>query len=197
MKHATQRLASLTVAVLMFIAALFVFFNLVKPAYQESQKLKGEKVSKENVLKNQKATVEQVRAIVASYKGNGSLQSLTASALPPVRDEANLVNQLNVVAAKYGVSIQNLTIAAPAVRGTGTAGKGKASSTVAIVRPIGVLTAQMRVTATYASFKLFLQSLESNIRLTDVTALAATPVGKPNQDYYAFDLALAAYYQNP
>ncbi len=195
MKHATQRLLSLAIAIALFLGALFAFFNLVQPAYQSSQLVKAQKISKENFLKNQQETIKQVKTVVDAYKGNGNLQNLTALALPPSRDEANLVNQINVLATKHGIAIQNLTISAPTARSVTS--KTKATASSSLVRPIGVLTIQVRATASYANFRQFLESVENNIRVTDVNGLTVTPLGRPNQDYYGYDLALATYYQNP
>ncbi len=203
MKHATQRLFSFAIAILLILAALFVFFNLVQPAYQKAQELKAEKYSKDNFYANQQATLKQVEATVAAYQGSGNPQALASLALPPVKDEADLVNQINVLASRYGLAIQNITLSTPGAKSTQgkpritNAGGTSAQSTSTLVKPIGVIMAQMRIGGSYTSFKSFLANLESNIRIMDVGGLAIVPVGKPNQDYYTFDIAISAYYQNP
>jgi hypothetical protein len=201
MKHATQRLISFTIAIIVIAVALFVFFNLVEPSYQSAQELKAEKYSKENFYANQQATLKQVEATVNAYRGSGNPQALASLALPPTKDEADLINQVNLLASRYQLAIQNLVISTPGAKST--QGKPKVSSagsavaTSTLVKPIGVLTMQLRIAGSYANFKSFLTSLESNIRVMDIGGLAVVPLGKPNQDFYTFDISVSSYYQNP
>jgi hypothetical protein len=74
-----------------------------------------------------------------------------------------------------------------------SSGRNQAAS---LVKPVGVLSAQIRVAGPYASFKTFLASIETNIRVTDISSLVVTPIGQPNQDFYNFDLTLSTYYQS-
>lgn len=194
MKQATKRLVSLAMGVVFIIAALFIFFELVQPAYEADQALKAEKISQENFFENQKSTQKQVDEIIKAYKGSGNPQALANLAIPPEKDEANLINQLSVLAGKNQLAIQNITVSIPGPKAISA--KAKAASST-LVRPVGVLNAQIRVAGTYQGLKMFLSGLESNLRIMDINGLAVSPVGKANQDYYTFDIAVVAYYQNP
>jgi hypothetical protein len=198
MKHATQRLLSLAIGIVLVIGALIFFFNLVQPAYGEAQALKAQKISQDNFFANQQDTLKQVQAVVAAYQGNANPQVLTNLALPPTKDEADLLNQVSVLSQKYQLAVQAITITTPGAKSTRTqTGQPTTATAASLVKPIGVLNLQMRVSSSYANFRAFLTSLESNIRIMDVLGLVVTPVGKSNQDYYMFDLSVAAYYQNP
>ncbi len=196
MKQASKRLFSFAVGVLMLFGALIIFFNLVQPAYQDAQALKAQKYSLDNFYQSEQATQKQVDAVVKAYSGSGSPQALADLALPPAKDEADVVNQLNILAAKYQLSIQNVSVSSPGAKTLSGRPVGNATTT-SLVKPIGVLNIQLRVTGSYSSFKLFLAGLESNIRIMDITGLAIAPVGKSNQDYYTYDVGIASYYQNP
>lgn len=195
MKQATKRLASFAIGLIFVFGALIVFFNFVQPAYNAAQILKSEKLSRENLYATQQATQKQVDNIIKSYQGSSNPQALANLSFPPAKDEADVVEQINTLANTYKVAVQNITISSPGAKSLSTTGRGAATST--LVKPIGVLNVQLRVASSYAGFRSFLSSLEYNIRIMDITSLAVSPVGKSNQDYYTFDIGLAAYYQNP
>ncbi len=194
MKHATQRLLSFAIGIVLIIGALIFFFNLVEPAYRDAQDLKAQKISQDNFFANQQNTLKQVQAVVAAYQGNGNPQTLANLALPPIKDDADVLNQISVLASKYQLAVQSVTVTTPGAKSARAQARPNAA---ALVKPVGVLNVQLRVAGSYANFKSFLSSLESNIRIMDVVGLVVTPVGKSNQDYYTFDISVSAYYQNP
>ncbi len=196
MKQASKRLLSFGAGILLVFGALILFFNLVQPAYQNAQALEAQKLSLDNFYQTEQATQKQVDAVVQAYNGSSNPQALADLSLPPTKDEADVLNQINVLAAKYQVAIQNVSVSYPGAKSLTGSGSSAVNSDP-LVKPIGVLNLQLRVAASYANFGMFLSSVESNIRLMDITGLTITPVGKSNQDYYTFDVGLAAYYQNP
>ena len=177
----------------LIIGAFVVFFNLVQPAYQDAQTWKAKTMSQNNLYQNQKDVQKQVNALLQAYQGSSAPQDLVNQALPQVKDEADVVNELSVLASRYSVSVQNISISTPGARVSGKPQTGAAG----LVKPVGVMNIQARIAGSYGNLRSYLSSLESSIRIMDVTGLAVTPVGKPNQDFYTFDIGLAAYYQNP
>ena len=196
MKHATQRLFSFAIGVVLIVAALIFFFNFVEPAYTAAQDLKAQKISQDNLYQNEQDTLKQVQAAVAAYQGNGNPQVLANLALPPDKDEANILNQISVLSQKYQLATQSVTITTPGAKTTKTPTR-TSGTPASLTKPIGVLNVQLRVAGSYSNFRSFLTSLESNIRIMDVAGVVINPVGKSNQDYYTFDISVAAYYQNP
>lgn len=196
MKPSTKRLVSFTAAFLMVIGALFVFFSLVQPAYRESQELKGQILSKEITLQNEQNAASQVQKLLEQYRGDQSPQIAVSSALPPVNDQAQIIHQLQSLATTHRLGVQSIAVSQPGAKPLGQASARTAASAASLVKPVGVVTAQIRVTGPYANFKTFLASIETNIRVTDVSALVITPVGQQNQDFYNFDLTLSTYYQS-
>jgi Tfp pilus assembly protein PilO len=195
MKHSTARLISFTAAMLFLVGAWIVFMNLVRPAYKEAQDLKAEKLSRENFYENQQTMLAQFQEIEKAYKGNGNPQTVVSLAFPQTKDEANLLNQLESMASRNNVAVQSITVSTPGARQTNSVRGATASSS--LVRPIGVISVQARLTGTYASFKSFLSAAETNLRIIDITALSIAPVGKSSQDFYSFDVNFDSYYQNP
>lgn len=194
MKQASKRLISFGIGIALIVAAFVIFFQLVQPAYQEAQGWKAKKIGQENLYNNQLSTQKQVNALLQAYQGSRAPQDLVNMALPQTKDEADLVNEISVLSARYSLAVQNISISNPGAR---TASGKPQAGAAGLVKPTGVINAQIRVAGNYGSLRSFLSALESNIRLTDITGLAVTPVGKPNQDFYTFDIGVAAYYQTP
>jgi Tfp pilus assembly protein PilO len=196
MKPSTKRLLSFTAAFLMVIGALFVFFSLIQPAYRESQEVKGQILAKEITLQNEQNAASQVQKLVEQYRGDQSPQIAVSSALPPVNDQAQIIHQLQSLAATNKLGVQSIAVSQPGAKPLGRQAASATAPTASLVKPVGVVTAQIRVTGSYSNFKTFLSSIETNIRVTDVSSLVIIPVGQPNQDFYNFDLTLSTYYQS-
>lgn len=183
----------------MVIGALFVFFSLIQPAYRESQEVKGQILSKENALKNEQSAATQVQNLLEQYRGDQSPQLAVSSALPLTNDQSEVVHQLQSLASMNQLAVQSIAVSQPAARPLGQtapAGRGGVASTASLVKPVGVVSIQMRVSGPYASFRAFLEHIETNIRVTDVSAIVIAPVGTSSQDFYNFDLTLSTYYQS-
>ena len=197
MKPSTKRLASFAAAFVMIIGSLVVFFDLVQPAYQQSQDLKGQILTKQNSLANQKSAALQIQNLLQQYHGEQSPQSAVSAALPLTNDQSELVHEIQALATANQLSVQSLAVSQPGAKPSVAAGaRSVSASPSALVKPVGVLSAQIRVVGAYGAFKNFLANLETNIRLTDVQALVIAPVGKSNQDFYTFDLTASTYYQS-
>ena len=97
----------------MVIATLAVFFNLIQPAYRESQDLKGRILSKEIALKNEQNAANQVKNLLEQYRGDQSPQIAVSNALPPENDQAQVVYQLQVLAAANRLSVQSIALSQP------------------------------------------------------------------------------------
>lgn len=190
---------SFSIALLFIFGAIFTFSSLIRPAYTEAQEVKGRLLSQEIVLKNQKAAVDQVKALIDTYKGEGSFAEVATLVLPNSKQEAEAIHQVTQLAAINSLTIQTVAVSAPSVQNVGDKGSAKAgakSGDAALAKPVGNLNIQMRLAGTYESFRTFLQNIETNIRIMDVRNVGVSPVGKPNQDFYLFDLTVVAYYQN-
>ena len=96
MKHATQRLLSLALGMILIVGALLVFFNLVEPAYQAAQDLKAQKLGQEAFLDKQNKIQAEVQSVIdkAKTQDASSPQTLANLALPADKDEANLMDWL-------------------------------------------------------------------------------------------------------
>lgn len=190
MKSSTKRLVSLVAALLMVFAALVVYFNLTVPEYDVADKIRADVYAREQFVGDQKGAIEQVKKLLTDYKGKEGLRDVVSLSLPLSLDQSGVLHQVGNMASLNKLSLQSFAISAPVSQNL------SAATSTAIIRPIGTMNFQFRVVGTYEDFKNFLRNMETNIRLFDVRSISVDPLGKPNQDFYGFDLTVATYYQN-
>lgn len=193
MKQSTKRVMSSLVALVIFIGALVVFFEFLIPAFSDAQLARGESLSKQAFLENEKKIVNQFNTTIASYKGQGALQDAVSAALPPTPDIAGALAAMNFLADRSNLKIQALSLSVPPAAPPAV---GAATSTIGLVRPVGSITFQVKFLGTYGDFKNFIRSLETNVRIMDAKTVAVQQAVKPTIDQYLFDLTVVTYYQS-
>lgn len=196
MKQSSKRLLSLIVAVVFLFGAFFIYFNLIQPAYEEVQVARGEVYAKEDFIETQKNVVEQVKLALEQYQGKEELQRAVSMAIPPGTNQSEIAHQISALATQNQLTIQSLSAATPTVQNVKEV-EASADANNFKVKPLGVLSFQLKVSGTYANFKAFLSNLENNIRVVDVKSVSVEELGKANQDFYLFSITVATYYQNP
>lgn len=192
MKPSTKRLVSLVGALVLVFAALVVYFNLTVPEYDVIDKTRGDVASRQLLSDAQQGAIKQVQKLISDYQGKNQIRDTVSLALPTVLDQGGILHQVQTLASVNKLSMQSFSISAPVSQSISVA-----ASSSAIIRPIGNLNFQFRVVGTYEDFKNFLGNLETNIRIFDIRSASVDPLGKPNQDFYGFDLTVVTYYQNP
>lgn len=208
MKQTTKRLSSTLIALLLLAAAFVVFFDLIKPEYSYVESLRSQDESEQALLANEKQLATQVQWIISAYQSQTAEAQEVSLAMPVGQDTSEALAQIYGIAANSGLTIQNVAVSAQgspassaeALNGTGT---GATSSVSAIVKPKGSLSFQMTGVGSYEALKTFLQGVENNIRVFDVTAININPVASINgtsagttQDLFTYTLTVVAYYQS-
>lgn len=197
MKQSSKRLMSLVVAVVFLFGAFFIYFNAIQPAYEEVQASRGEVYAKEDFIETQRAVVDQVKAALEQYEGKEALQNAVSMAIPPGTNQSEIAHQISALATQNQLTIQTLTAATPTVQNVKEVEGARDENTNFKVKPLGVLSFQMKLSGTYANFKSFISNLENNIRIVDVKSASIEDSGKVTQDFYLFNITVATYYQNP
>lgn len=190
MRPSSKRLVSMGLALIIFIAAFVFYSSFIKKEFTDIEQLRGEVAAKTQLLAEQQNAVSQVRSLLQQYEGVAQLQQTISLSLPQAEDLAMVVAQFNAIANNSGVSIDSINVAAAPIQST-------ASSS--LVYSYGVSKFNLKVVGSYESFKSFIQSLETNVRVMDVKSikLGATSIGgqKTQQNIFNYDLTVEAYYQ--
>lgn len=194
----------LTTVIMLGIAA-GVFFVYTKPTYDKVDALKGEIAQFDGALDKSKEMQELKRSLLARYNTFTSEQlNRLTRLLPDHVDNVRLVLDLDSLASRYGMAVQNVVInrdlasveQSQTVIGTLSAQATRYDS----------LTLQFATRGTYPNFIAFLKDLESSLRIVDLVGLtidpeAVAPIkdesGKeiaPLEPLYRFNVTLRTYW---
>jgi len=195
MQQTTKRFASMIIVLVFIVGAFVVFFEFIRPAYDDAQQVRSEVISREQFVTDQQEAIQQVQQLIASYQSQATVQDSVTKALPNAPDFAGALYQLNGIASGSGVGLQSLTVSAPTLS-TSKPTPGVSSDPTALVRPIGALTFQVKYAGRYEDVKTFLQNIENNVRLFDVQSINVQPAGtKGVTDFFTVDMSVVTYYQ--
>jgi hypothetical protein len=204
MKQETKRLSSIIIAALILAGALIVYFEFIIPAYTSLQLVKGQEESETTLYANEQQIVSKVKGLLTTYQNDASSSQSVAMALPVGPDISGALAQIYGIATNANVTIQGTQISTQAVQAVTMPATtvGAAAAAGSIVKPTGRVSFQVTGSTSYESFKSFLQELETNIRIFDVTAislqpaaLAATKTQAANSDMFNYTITVVTYYQ--
>lgn len=211
MKQETKRLSSIILAALILAAALMVYFEFIVPAYTALEVTKGQQESEAILYTNEQQIVSKVKSLLVTYQNDSVASQAVAQALPVGPNISGALAQIYGIAANAGVTVQGAQISTQAVQAVTTqptaAGATNSQITSAaaagsVVKPTGSISFQVTGSASYESFKNFLQGLETNIRVFDVTAISLQPAGiaatktqAANPDMFNYTITVVTYYQ--
>ena len=211
MKQETKRLSSIIIAALIIAGALVVYFEFIVPAYTDLQTVKGQEESETALYTNETQIVSQVKSLLSTYQNDASSSQSVEMALPVGPDVSGALAQIYGIAANTGVTVQGTGISVQAVQAvtpqsTVTDATGSQIATAAaagsIMKPTGIVSFHVAGSGSYESLKNFLQGLETNIRIFDVTAvslqpaeIAATKTQAANPDMFNYTVTVVTYYQ--
>jgi len=187
-------------ALLLVVAAFVMYFDLLSPAYAALQTEKGQELSNQQLLSNEKQIVTQVQSLISQYQNQTQSQQSASMALPTGPDVAGALNQLYGLASANTINIQSVGVSLQAVAATPTEAPvtdqiESAAEGASITEPLGTISFSLTATGSYENFQAFLQSLETNIRLFDVQAISLASNGASNQDNFTYSLTVVTYYQ--
>jgi len=186
MRSSTYRLLSILGCFAFLIGAVIVFTNLVQPAYSDVQDLRGKQMALQNTISDDKQAVSTVNNLLGQYQSLSQLRDNLSNILPTDKRVPEAVYQLQGAASARQIAIQSLSLQYLPI---------SAKQKDSITKPMGTLSITMRLLGTYPSFKLFLDDLESNIRLLDVSSIKIEGGNIPNATKFTYTVVVNTYYQ--
>lgn len=163
------------ISVLGLIIAGAVFFLYTKPGYDNTHALQAQ-INQYNQALDKSAELQKLKNTLLSRRNAFDPAAIDAlhKMVPDHVDNIRLILDLDSVAGRFGMSLQNVVISNPAsessdktVIGAINAGKQKYDS----------LTLKFTTRGTYSNFVQFMEELESSLRIVDVVSLTVTPDG--------------------
>ncbi len=161
---------------IIFIGASIMIFSLyVRPTYDQVQDNRLAVARFDEALAKTREIQELKSSLLSRYNlfAGNNLERLQKM-LPDHVDNVRLVLDMDGIASKYNIRIQNVV-----VQNT-TDGRTDQNSTVlnggaAENRPYRSLNLQFEVIATYDDFVLLMRDLETSLRIVDLTSLSVRP----------------------
>ena len=187
MRASTKRFLTLLASLALLLATIGVYALLLRPAYAQINQLRGDLASKRDAVETQTKIVAQVKELLDRYQSVAGVQQGIAPALPDTVSYPTLIEQVTGLAQFSQLSVEGVSLALLPFKQVSEAGTG------AGVLVIGVVELTVNLAGSYEALKLFLQTIETNIRVMDIVRLAVTGPGKGG---FAYTLTLDAYYQS-
>nr|AQQ74992.1 hypothetical protein [uncultured bacterium] len=173
--------------------AIALFLLYTKPAYDSVQALKAENESYELAL----AKADELQRLKASLLQRyntfdpAKIERLH-KLLPDHVDNVRLILDLDTLASRHGLAIQNMQVSRPGEEASGNSNViGPSRSSYDSV------TLSFSTTATYEGFQTFLTDLEDSLRIVDLVSLSidagnTAPAG--GEPVYNFSITLRTYW---
>lgn len=191
MRISTKRILAIGAALLFFIGALLVYFNLIRTETAAVNELRAKVQSRSNLLATQQEVVGQVQNLIAQFQNVGQIQEAVSLAVPTGEQNVGALRQIEAITNAAGVSLSSIDFKAGIAKAVG---KKNASSTDNLIKRLGVLKVTMNVMGGYDSLKLFLSNLETSMRLANVQSFKYAPsVGINPNDQLTIETEM--YYQ--
>ena len=185
MKPAAARLLGIFAGLLLLVGSIVVYSSLLVPKYEEIQQLRGERHTLDAVLAEEQQAVNAVKQLLSQYSSVASLRDSLAVTLPGQEEVADIVNQLQGIAASNGMLMESLSMKPLAI---------STRNADSIVQPIGTLRIHAELIGDYAGLRAYLAALETNVRIMDIELLEITGAGTGNGPY-RYDIEIDTYYQ--
>jgi Tfp pilus assembly protein PilO len=187
-------------ATILIILAIGIYFTVTKNMLEAAQGVKAQNEQYLSAIASAQKLV-QIRDQVQQNYNNISARDRDnlVKMIPNTVDNIRLIIDTNSIANAHGLTLTNITAAADsssshaaapasAPAGSATAAAAPASITAPT---LDTVTVSFSVTATYEQFQSFLQDLESNLRLMDVTHLS---LSQGEKGMYGFAVELKTYW---
>ena len=174
------------------VVAIGIFFFYTKPTYDSVQGTQ-EEIASYNAALDKAAELQKLKQELLSRYNAFSPEHIDRlqKLLPDHVDNVALILDFDSVAARYGLSLENVDVSTPA---SGAANQG-------VIGGSGMhsdsITMKFSTAGTYTNFKDFLHGIEASLRVVDLVSLsllpqnASTPQGEP---IYRYDVILRTYW---
>lgn len=184
---------------ILVLASLGIFFGYINPTYggvTGSTKLSDKSIKELQVDKGEytdalsKATeIEEARKGLLRIYNDIPSEDLDKllKLLPDHIDSVRLIIDINNVGSKYGMTLQNITLA----DSSGPNEKSSSSSIGPKESKYSSVVLRFAVSGSYDNFRSFISDLERSLRLIDIDTISFSTKGEA--DIYDFNVTVSTY----
>jgi Tfp pilus assembly protein PilO len=173
--------------------AVALFLLYTKPAYDSVQALQAENESYDLALEKAAELQRLKQSLLSRYNAfNPADIERLHKLLPDHIDNVRLILDLDTLASRHGLAIQNMAVSRPGEEDTGNRnviGPSRAS--------FDSVTFSFATAATYDDIQIFLADLEDSLRIVDLVSLSIDGGGlQPSggEPVYNFSITLRTYW---
>jgi Tfp pilus assembly protein PilO len=181
-------------AVILFGLAGAIFFLYTEPTYSGTGSLQAQ-ISQYNLALSKAQQLDALKTkLVNQYNSMDPAQiSRLETMLPDSVDNIGLILDLNNLAARYGLALENVDVSTP---GSSAAQTGAVGGTGSGSQKYDSLGLQFATYGTYDQFRSFLVALEQSLRMVDLQTLSITRQSTTGGagGLYRYDMTLKTYW---
>jgi Tfp pilus assembly protein PilO len=180
----TKSSISILLAGILFIGALVVYGNFIKPLYFEIKNLQAEKQAKQQQRDEYQTISDHTQKLISSYQNYADLQKTISLSFPSNPEIPQIINQINGLAIQSGLTLKSFDSRELALN----------PSASFLIGAKGTIRTNIRLSGRYEAFRSFLNKLENNIRIFQVNTISIEKASNIPNDF-GYNLEVDAFYQ--
>jgi Tfp pilus assembly protein PilO len=174
-------------SVILLIISIAAFFWWVNPRYENAKILSAQLSSSNSALASAKE-LESLRASLVDKENSFKQEDLAKlqKLLPDNVDNIRLFLNIQGVAARYGTSIQDISVAGQDQKTTGTQAIGPSD------KQYNQMTLSFSISTSYENLGLFIKDLEKSLRIVEIKSLSFVADNK-NPNHYKVAIGINTF----
>lgn len=183
------------ISVVGIVAAIGIFIGYTKPAYDRAQSTRAQIAQYDAALVKANELQERKQVLLKKFneflpEDRDRLQKL----VPDHVDNVRLILDLDNIASRHGMALQNVVVSTPGAGQTTQTAVGTISSSK---QKYDVLTTKFSTQGSYESFQQMMSDLETSLRIVDLvnmslsTGAGTAAGGVPS---YSYEVTLRTYW---
>jgi len=183
------------ISLICLVAAGGVFFMFTQPKYDEVQAINAQIAQYDEALTKAAELQRLKQTLLSRYNTFDPVKmERLQKLLPDHVDNVRLILDLDSLAGRHGMALQNVAVSSAE---SAQAGQAAVGAVGASKLKHDSLTIKFMTQGTYKTFMAFLSDLESSLRIVDLVALSIAQSGQSsanNEPLYTFDITLRTYW---
>lgn len=183
------------IILILILAFIGIVVFLDVPKIQGILGLRKEIKNQEEIFLEKQILLAKVEKLQKTYEENRESLEKTSYILPSDQDIPNLIVQLESLALESGLILEGINFSTEGESLKDKATSARKTETGTIAKDYQTMTVALELMGSYSGFKAFLQSIEENMRLMDVSSVDFSVENTEFGSFSDFSLRLRTYYQ--
>lgn len=179
------------IAILLVILSVAGWVAFIVPNYKDATTIKTANADYEAVLENSRKLDEARSSLLKKYQSfNSSDLARLGVMLPESPDNVKLILELDNLASRSGLSLQNAKVNEDTK--TATQAPAPGAQPAAGNQAYGSIKLEFTLVGTYNNFTRFIKTLESSLRLVDINKISF--LSSDDKQNYQFTVGITTYW---